>query len=254
MNEVIERDASTMPVQQGGPVTPMQLLQIATQQGADIEKLTQLMALQERWEANEARKAFHKAFAAFKAETVTVLRNTPIKAGPLAGKSYADLFAVVGAVTPALSKHGLSASWRLSKDEKEWLEVTCTITHSLGHSESVSMGAGPDAGGAKNGIQARASTVTYLERYTLMAATGLAAKDQDNDGAGARGGLDESTFADFVTAIDGAADADSLANIWKTAVKACNDAKDTESYDALKKQVTLRGEQLKGTAKRTVKA
>jgi hypothetical protein len=102
----------------------------------------------------------------------------------LKGKSYAELFSVVNAVTPALSRHGLSAAWRLTKDEKDWLEVTCTLTHTLGHSEAVSMGAGPDSGGAKNGIQARASTVTYLERYTLMAATGLAAQGQDDDGAG----------------------------------------------------------------------
>lgn len=186
MNDVIERDTAVAQV--GGQVTPMQLLQIATQQGADIEKLSQLMALQERWEANEARKAFHRAFSDFKAEAVNVIRNKLVTDGPLKGKSYAELFAVVNAVTPALSKHGLSASWRLSKDEKDWLEVTCTITHTLGHSESVSMGAGPDTGGAKNGIQARASTVTYLERYTLMAATGLAAQGQDDDarGAGAR--------------------------------------------------------------------
>jgi hypothetical protein len=188
MNAVVERESTAV-----APVTPMQLLQIATQQGADIEKLSQLMALQERWEANEARKAFNRAFAAFKGEAVNVIRNKLVTDGPLKGKRYAELFAVVDAVTPKLSEHGLSASWRLSKDEKDWLEVTCTITHQLGHSESVSMGAMPDAGGAKNSIQARASTVTYLERYTLMAATGLAAKDQDDD---ARGGGKEEIVPD----------------------------------------------------------
>lgn len=178
MSAVIERE---LPIVHPA-ATPMAMIQLAVQQGADVDKLEKLLALQQRWEANEARKAFHEAFSKFKTEAVVVVRNTPVNDGPLRGKRYADLFAVVDAVTPALSKHGLSASWRLSKDEKDWLEVTCTITHTLGHSESVSMGAGPDAGGAKNGIQARASTVTYLERYTLMAATGLAARGQDTDG------------------------------------------------------------------------
>jgi hypothetical protein len=40
----------------------------------------------------------------------------------------------------------------------------------------------PDESGGKNSIQAIASAVSYLERYTLLAATGLAVKGMDNDG------------------------------------------------------------------------
>src|SRR6266480_380051 len=110
----------------------------------DVAKLEQLLAVKERWEATEARKAFNEAFAAFKAEAVEIIKNRPVTDGPLKNKKYAELFSVVNAVTPALSKHGLSASWRLTKDEKDWIEVTCTLKHVLGHLESVSMGAGPD--------------------------------------------------------------------------------------------------------------
>lgn len=184
MNEVMEREQTAL--ERMPEVTPMSMLQLAVQQGADLDKLKQLMDLQERWEKNEARKAFNRAFSEFKSEAVQVIRNKLVTDGPLKGKSYAELFAVVNAVTPALSRHGLSAAWRLTKDDKDWLEVTCTLTHTLGHSESVSMGALPDTGGAKNSIQARASTVTYLERYTLMAATGLAAQGTDDDGNGGK--------------------------------------------------------------------
>ena len=44
------------------------------------------------------------------------------------------------------------------------------------------MGGPPDAGGAKNAIQARASTITYLERYTLKAILGLSEQEDDDDG------------------------------------------------------------------------
>jgi len=162
--------------------TPAHLLQLAVQQGADLDKLERLMALQERWEATEARKAYDAAFSAFKAEAVVIVKNKPVSAGPLAGKKYAELFSVVNAVTPALSKHGLSSSWKITKDEKDWLEVTCTLKHTAGHVESVSMGGPPDSGGAKNPIQARASTVSYLQRYTLKAITGLSEQDDDSDG------------------------------------------------------------------------
>jgi hypothetical protein len=50
----------------------------------------------------------------------------------------------------------------------------------------VSFGGPPDAGGAKNAIQARASTKTYLERYTLLAILGLSSKDADADGGKGR--------------------------------------------------------------------
>jgi hypothetical protein len=86
-----------------------------------------------------------------------------------------------------MSRHGLTHSWKLTKDDAVWMEVTCTIKHSLGHSESVSMGAAPDTGPGRNAIQARGSAKSYLERYTLLAATGMAAgTDDDGNGAGGK--------------------------------------------------------------------
>ncbi|MBM3460765.1 MAG: single-stranded DNA-binding protein [Armatimonadetes bacterium] len=167
--------------------TPMSMLAVAVQRGMDPATIKDLLALQKEWEANEARKAFNEAFAAFKAEAVKVIKNRTVDAGPLLGKSYAELFSVVDAVTPALSKHGLSAAWRLTKDEKDWIEVTCCLKHRLGHSECVAMGGPPDTGGAKSAIQARASTVSYLERYTLKAVCGVAEQGDDTNGGGGKG-------------------------------------------------------------------
>lgn len=177
-----ERDGAVVPL----PVsaTPMQMLAVAMNRGMDTSTLKELMALAREWEKGEAERAYNEAFAAFKAEAVSVIRNKSVTDGPLRGKSYAELFAVVDAVTPALSKHGLSASWKVTKDEPNWIEVTCYLKHAKGHFEAVSFGGPPDVGGAKNAIQARASTKTYLERYTLLAATGLSAKDADTDGNG----------------------------------------------------------------------
>ena len=45
----------------------------------------------------------------------------------------------------------------------------------------------PDTSGSKNSIQAISSAVTYLQRYTLLAATGLSTSELgnlDNDGRG----------------------------------------------------------------------
>lgn len=148
----------------------------------DVAKLQALLAVKKEWEADEARKAFVTAFAAFKSEAVRIVKNKGITDGPLRGKRYADLFAVVDAVTPALSQHGLSASWAITKDEKDWIEVECILVHTQGHIERRSMGGPPDVGGAKNAIQARASAVSYLQRYTFLASVGMTSADSDTDG------------------------------------------------------------------------
>jgi hypothetical protein len=222
--------------------TPSDLLRIAVEQGADLDKLERLMALQERWEANEARKAYDAAFAAFKSEAVKIIKNRDVTAGPLNGKRYAELFTVVNAITPALSKHGLSSSWKLTKDEKEWIEVTCTLKHTGGHTESVSMGGPPDAGGAKNAIQARASTVSYLERYTLKAITGLSEQDDDTDG-------NERAAADWMARVTEATTEDDLRKISREGTQAFTSAKNVTGYAAFMKAVQKRGAEIKGAAK-----
>lgn len=161
---------------------PGHLLQMALEKNASMEQVEKLMDLQERFEKNEARKAYNRAFSAFKAEVISIIKTAKTTSGPLTGRIYADKNDVVMAVTPALSRHGLSSSWKITKDEKDWIEVTCYLRHEAGHEESVSMGGPPDVGGAKSAIQARASANSYLERYTLKAITGLSEKGEDNDG------------------------------------------------------------------------
>lgn len=162
--------------------SPASLLAIAVQQGAGIDMIERLMALQERMVAASAKSEYDRAFSAFKGEAIQIIKRRKVTDGPLKNKSYAELHDIVNAVTPALSRNGLSFAWKLTKDERDWLEVTCTVRHVSGHAETVSMGGPPDTGGAKNAIQARASAKTYLERYTLKAALGVAEQDDDTDG------------------------------------------------------------------------
>lgn len=164
------------------PNSPAAMMMSAMSQGASLEQIEKMMDLQDRWERKEAEKAYNAAFAAFKSEAVRIIKGREVTDGPLRGRAYAELHDVVDAVTPALSRHGLSASWKLTRDEKDWIEVTCTLKHTSGHSESVSMGGPPDTGGAKNALQARASTKSYLERYTLKAICGVAEGGDDTDG------------------------------------------------------------------------
>lgn len=168
--------------------TPMQMLQVAIERGDDMDKLRQLMDLQDRWEAAQARKAYVAAVADFKSEPSTILKSKKVSIPGGAKFAHATLADVCDGVVANLSKYGLSHSFDLKQLDNGWIEVTCVIEHKAGHSERTSLRAPPDDSGKKNSIQQIASTVTYLERYTLVAALGLSAKDVDDDGQGSGDG------------------------------------------------------------------
>ncbi|WP_213308265.1 ERF family protein [Paraburkholderia sacchari] len=177
------------PIQQRAIVstTPSDLLRIAVEGGADIDKLERLLVLQERWEANEARKAFTAAMSAFKCEPVEIFKKKAVgyntKDGDFVGYKHAELSDVTDAIAPAMARHGLSFDWDIHQGNNV-ITVDCVVTHVLGHSKKVTMSGAPDTSGKKNLIQQVASTITYLQRYTLLAATGMSTKDEDDDGAG----------------------------------------------------------------------
>jgi uncharacterized protein YecA (UPF0149 family) len=124
--------------QQQLAITPMQMLQMAVEQNADLDKMQQLMALQERWEANDARKAYMRSMTAFKANPPEILKSKHVKFKTKTGETeydHAELDQISRTIGGALSEHKLSHAWKIHQ---------------------------PDGG-------------------AILAATGLAAKGQDND-------------------------------------------------------------------------
>ena len=157
------------------------IMALAIEKG-DLDKVEKMMELQERYEKREAEKDYIAAMAAFKANPPKIDKDASVKYGQTAYK-HATLGNVADKINKGLSKHGLSAAWKTEQKEKA-IAVTCKITHILGHSESTTLEAGADTSGAKNSIQAIGSTITYLQRYTLLSLTGLATEEMDDDGAG----------------------------------------------------------------------
>lgn len=152
------------------------------QAGGNVEQLNHMMDLQDRWEANEARKAFTVAMTGFKAEPVEIFKRKEVAFLDVKYK-HAELSDITDAIGAALAKHSLSYRWNIHQ-EAGAIKVDCILTHVLGHSETVTMSGAPDASGKKNAIQSIASTTTYLQRYTLLAITGMSTKGMDDDGRG----------------------------------------------------------------------
>lgn len=167
------------------PATPADIVLYAMQKGADIAQIEKFMDLQMKWEADQARKAFVSDMAEFKKNPPRITKDKQVAFN---GTSYmhATLGNVTGAIVEGLARHGFSHRWDTVQDGAQ-IVVTCILTHKQGHSERTTLSAGRDDSGKKNNIQQMASTVTYLQRYTLLSATGVATNDQeDDDGAGSQ--------------------------------------------------------------------
>lgn len=206
----------------------------STDPAFDVAKLEALLRVKAEWERQEARKAYVVAMGNFKADAPRIEKSKQVSFG--VGKTsykHATLDNASEQIGAALAKHGISHRWNVEQKEGGIIHVTCILTHILGHSEQVSMSALPDTSGSKNSIQAIGSTTSYLQRYTLFAATGLAPKDADTDGAEPKA-LAESVKQTYLTSIDGLKHKEEGEALWKSIAAACQAAGDVPAYDELK--------------------
>jgi hypothetical protein len=155
----------------------------------DLDKMERLYAMKERMDATMAKAAYISALAEMQP-------NLPIidKRGKIERKSkdsngsmkearatkYALWEDVVEAITPILSAHGFSLSFRIKQDAR--VEVTAVLGHRAGHCEETSMSLPIDESGAKNNLQGWGSSVSYGKRYTAFALLNIIARGEDDDG------------------------------------------------------------------------
>ncbi len=196
--------------------TPADLVQYALAHEIDFDQIEKMYAIQRQWESDQARKSYTVAMTKFKTEPLTIEKTKFVgydtKDGDKVGYSHAELAGIVAVVMPAMARHGLSHRWNVTQDGQV-ITVECIITHSDGHSETVKMHGLPDDSGKKNKIQQVASTVTYLQRYTLMAACGVAAGDIDDDGKGSEEDPEEKKIADE----------------WRAAIQSCKSVEELKA-------------------------
>lgn len=176
MNDVVKQDNRPVINTQTQSISPMSLIQTAMSADMDLDKLERLMDMEERHNARQAQMEFNKALAEFQ-RVCPVIKT--MKKGH--NNMYAPLSDIVAQVKNPLSECGLSYRFKQSEEGNN-ITVTCVVTHLSGHSEETSMTGAPDTGGSKQAIQAKASTVTYLRRYTMTGALGIVTGDADTDG------------------------------------------------------------------------
>lgn len=193
----------------------------------DVSKLQQLLELRERFEATEARKAYTAAMKRFKDTPPAITKNKRVQFGTT-NYNHATLDHICDAVTKGLSAVGITHAWKVAQADGV-ITVNCVLTHELGHSEGTQLMGLPDNSGSKNAIQAIGSTVTYLQRYTLLAACGLAASNDDDGQGGPSSKMDQAELAKATKEITEAKTLESLKFLWNAAYAKAQEAHDSKA-------------------------
>lgn len=213
-------------VAQTNLITPAAMIQQAIASGSGVEVMERLLALQERHDAFQARKAFDDAMADLRKTLPRITKSREVdftgKTGVRTQYRFEDLAEITEALSEPMSNVGLSFRW-YTDNVQSGVKVTCRITHRDGHFEETSLVGPLDASGNKNPIQAIGSAVSYLQRYTLKAAVGIAAAHDDDaqevskkaDPAPRQQDNSRAVFAGFESEVRSAGNNAMLQAIWK---------------------------------------
>jgi len=165
--------------------TPLAMLASALEAGHDITKLEKLMDMAERYEANEARKAFAAALSDFQglvpAIVETKLATVTMQSGGSYTYSYADLDIIMKAIRPHLKATGLSVRYDAEvSDDGARIRSTCYVMHRDGHTEKTTFVVPLDEAMKVNDSQKMGSANSYACRYNVVNALGLTTGEDDD--------------------------------------------------------------------------
>lgn len=188
--------AAPAPATAAQVMSPHQMVQMAVEKGMSLETIDKLLGMAERVDAMReaerkrlAESAYIRAIAGVKAQVVTITKTKHVhyvtkgEGGKVTGAvdfKHAELSDVMKAIAAPAQREGLTWNYPVIEQGDGWLRVTCRLRHVDGHFEDLTLGAPEDHSGKKNDIQAIASAITYLQRYTLKAILGIAEEGDDN--------------------------------------------------------------------------
>ena len=157
------------------------ILMRAIELNVDLDAFEKLVNLVEKVQIDKAKRDFYEAFSKFQSSIPTIFKNSEVNMG--AGRphyNYASLSDIILNIQKPLGEANLSFRWEISNNN-DIIEVTCILSHSGGYELQTSIQAGKDATPGKSNVQAIASTITYLKRYTLVSILGIGTADPDDD-------------------------------------------------------------------------
>jgi hypothetical protein len=184
MNAVVER--REQPAAVTSEASLMAVIQrAATDPNTDVDKMERLLAMVERVKAHDAEKEFATALNRVQKGVGTIGADA---SNPQTRSKYASYEKLDRVLRPLYTAEGFSLQFGTTATESpDVVRVTCTVTHSGGHSRTVSIDMPSDGKGAKGGdvmtkTHATGSAISYGMRYLLKMIFNVAVGEHDDDG------------------------------------------------------------------------
>jgi hypothetical protein len=161
--------------------SPESLLKLAIEKGADLDKLERLIELKERWEKQEAEKAFNLAMANFQKQCPIVKKSDIVK--DKNGKEryrFANIGDIINQVGKIISDNELFYDFK-TEEVDGFMKVICTVTHSKGHSKATDFKVPIGKEEYMTDVQKYGARLTFAKRYSFCNVFGITTADEDND-------------------------------------------------------------------------
>jgi hypothetical protein len=192
--------------------TPMSLMATAIEKGTDAKTLEGFMALQERYEANEAAKRFAVALAGFQAAcpTITKTREVKNRDGALMYR-FANYEDIILEVRDLLRKWHIVVTFTIDHTEASgqpmgMMRGTCRVRVGT-HYEDSTLTVPIPKGMNTNSTQEFGMATSYLKRYLLCAALNIVVAGEDDDARGLIERITQDQIVAINTLIDDCRDA-----------------------------------------------
>lgn len=146
-----------------------------------VETMEKLFTLREKVKAEYAKEEFMKAMSSFQKDCPVIEKKNPVtsKSGQII-YHFANLGDIVEQVKKPLGDNNLSYDF-LAEDLKDFLKITCTVTHALGYSKSSSFQIPIGVEAYMTDVQKYGARVTFAKRYAFCNALGILTNDEDVD-------------------------------------------------------------------------
>ena len=179
-------------------------------------------------------KELFTALASAQAEMEAATKDSN---NPFFKSKYADLNSVMGAVKPALARHGL-AFIQICHDAENCAKVETVIVHKSG--EQFMCGA-VSVPVSKVDAQGYGSALTYARRYSLSSAFGVGAEDDDGNAAAKAMPVKMTAEREetWRTSIKSQTTKAQAKAVWKEAMAECAALNDVEAGKRLKASLIL---------------
>lgn len=168
------------------------IMQAASNEAIDAEKVERLMGMYQTIRADEAKRAYRAALPAMQAELPMIDQNGRIEITKndkvIQSTPYAKWEDINAAIQPVLFQHGFGLFFRPGTAADGKVTVTAIVTHIEGHQEEATVTLAHDSTGSKNSVQAVGSTLSYGQRYAARALLNFQSRapaDRDDDGEAA---------------------------------------------------------------------